>query len=197
MGPKQKTRCPLGESLRAKLRDIEEIYRESEDELATPSGWSLERVSGTRSVGIRLDDKVISLRSEISDLLSSWAGLVMAERRSAAAHCEGVSELLRFLHSQIQWLAAHPAGSDLDAELSTLLESSRSILGPRVHRVSLGVCCHPGCGAPLHARLSSAGDAVSSQVACEIGHTVPPEQWLLLSGRLRLTLSGRPGARGE
>lgn len=185
------------ECLHARLRGIGEAYQESEEELAPLGGHPLERVSGTRSVGVRLDEKVLSLRSEIVDLLSSWAGLVVAERRSVTAPCEGVPGLLRFLHSQIHWLAEHPAGPDLAAELSALLDRSRTVLGPRVHRVSLGVCCHPGCTAQLHAVLSNTGDVVSSQVACDTGHTVPPREWLLLSGRVRVAMdSGRPGAAG-
>lgn len=169
------------ESLCARLRSIGEIYQESGEELAAPGGRPLERVSGTRSVGIRLDDEVLSLRSEIADLLSSWAGLVMAERRSPAAPGEGVPGLLRFLRGQIPWLVEHPAGPDLDAELAALVDSSSVVLGPRPDRVSLGTCCRPDCDAPLQATLSGVGGMAFSRVACDAGHAVPPRDWLLLA----------------
>jgi hypothetical protein len=162
--------------------------------LAALSGRPVERVSGTRSVGIRLDDRMLSLRSRIADLLCSWAGLVVSERGLPAMPGVEVPALLRFLSGQILWLAEHPAGPDLDAELSALLDSSRSLLVPRVHQVALGTCCHPGCTAPLRAMLSGTGDTAFSQVACDTGHTVPPREWLLLSGRAQAAMNaGRQG----
>ncbi|MCI3278543.1 hypothetical protein [Streptomyces cylindrosporus] len=148
----------------------------------------MERISGTRSVGTRLDERVLSLRAQIADLLSSWAGLVVAERRSTTAPGLEVPALLRFLGSQVRWLSEHPAGPDLDVELAVLVDSSRSLFGPQVHRVSLGVCCHPGCTAPLFALLSGTRDSAFSRVICDTGHTVPPAQWLLLSARARMAM---------
>ncbi|MEU9456543.1 hypothetical protein [Streptomyces sp. NPDC048277] len=148
----------------------------------------MERISGTRSVGIRLDERVLSLRSQIASLLTSWAGLVVAERRSVTAPGGEVPALLRFLGNHVRWLSEHPAGPDLDVELAALADTSRSLLGPRVHRVSLGGCCHPGCTAPLFALLSGTGETAFSRVGCDRGHTVPPAEWLLLSGRVRTAL---------
>lgn len=191
---KEWSRRSLAESLSARLLDVGEVYQESEEELAAMRGRPVERVSGTRSVGIRLDDRMLSLRSRIADLLRSWAGLVVSERGIPASPGVDVPALLRFLGGQIPWLAEHAAGPDLDAELSALLDSSRSLLGPRVHQVSLGMCCHPGCTAPLRAVLSGAGGMAFSQVACDTGHTVPPGEWLLLSGRTQTAMNaGRQG----
>lgn len=182
------------ERLSAKLRDVEDVYQESEEELAVLSGGPVERVSGTQSVGLRLDDRMLTLRSQVTDLLCSWAGLVVSERGLPAATDTEVPTLLRFLAGQVQWLAEHPAARDLDAELTALLDSARSLLDPRSYEVSLGLCCHSGCTAQLHATLSGTRDSVHSQVACDAGHTVPPREWLLLSGRTRQAAdTGRPG----
>ncbi len=179
------SRSSLAERLIAKLRDVGEVYRESEEELAVLSGRPLERVSGTQSVGIRLDEETLTLRSQVTDLLCSWAGLVVSERRLPASVGREVPALLHFLSGHVRWLAEHPAAQDLDAELSALLDSSRARLEPQSYEVSLGVCCHPGCTAGLQATLSGTGHTVYSRVACDAGHTVPPKEWLLLSGRAR------------
>lgn len=173
------------ERLSARLRDVEEVYRESEEELTATRTGPVERVSGTQSVGIRLDERMLALRSQIADFLCSWAGLVIAERGLPSVPGTEVPALLRFLGEQAGWLASHPAARDLDAELTALLDSARSLLGPRAYEVSLGTCCHHGCTARLRATLRGTSDTVYSRVACDAGHTVPPRDWLLLSGRAR------------
>ncbi|MEU3227828.1 OvmZ protein [Streptomyces sp. NPDC006976] len=176
------------------MRDVKEVYRDSEEELAVLSGGPVERVSGTQPVGLRLDDRMLTLRSQVTDLLCSWAGLVVSERGLPPVPGTEVPTLLRFLAGHVRWLAEHPAAQDLDAELTALLESARSLLGPRSYEVSLGVCCHSGCTARLHATLSGTRDSVYSQVACDAGHTVPPREWLLLSGRTRQDTDRTGGA---
>ncbi|TSB26772.1 hypothetical protein OG422_04510 [Streptomyces sp. NBC_01525] len=173
-----------------------EAYRESDEELTRPKGWLRERVSGSRAVGIALDDSVLTLRSEIIELLASWARLVVEERHLPAPGDCSVMGLAGFLDSHVPWLAEHPAAPDFDYEIAALLDACRSLhgLAPVARRMPLGGCSHPHCTGQLYAVITDAGPgAAPSEVVCDSGHAPPPEDWLLLALRRRPAVSGKQG----
>ncbi len=186
------------ERLRADLRGLREAYEESERTMASGAPVNLrERVSGSRAAtGIVLDEKVMAIRSELTDVLASWAGLVVEERRApgrrSRAGAPGVERdvrsLVRFLVRHLDWLAAHPAAAEFDEEVARLLEATARMFGPGpAQRRPVGSCPQPGCASTLHAVLRRADDHESppGHVACESGHFLPPQQWLLIAGRLQ------------
>ena len=193
---------PALERLRANLKGLAEAYEESERAMGSAGPVLLrERVSGSRAaVGIVLDEKLMALRSEMTEVLASWAGLVVTEcaapGRSRPRVEREVGSLVRFLDRHLEWLAAHLAAAEFEEEVALLLESSARMFGPPVRRLPVGDYPRPGCASTLHAVLRKADDHESppSHVACESGHLLPPRQWLLIAGRLRQCASAAGSA---
>ncbi|MET9778910.1 OvmZ protein [Streptomyces sp. NPDC006367] len=180
------TRC-LDRSGR-ELRTLLALYKESDETLAAAPAKALrQRVSGSRgSVGIVLDEQVVSLRSRVTETLGLWARLVLDERGGTAlgATEHGLGGLVRFLGRQLPWFAGHPAGVEFTEEVSELLASLDELLGPGpVNSFPLGPCPRPECEGALFGVRPGDRDRAPGHVSCDAGHPVPPRQWLLLAGR--------------
>lgn len=186
--------CPCYDRLRVNLGDVVVVYSESDHELSRPKRWLRERVSGSKESGITLDDTVLTLRSQIVELLTSWTRLVVEERRTTAPGDCSVMGLAGFLDDHVPWLAEHPAAPDFDHEIAVLLDVCQGLRGlaPTARRVPLGSCRRPGCAGELYAVMPGADvEKERSEVVCDSGHAVPPRDWLLLAGRLRQSARGR------
>ncbi|MFD4510429.1 OvmZ protein [Streptomyces sp. NPDC058457] len=170
------------------LRTLLDLYRESDQALVPGAPVLRERVSGSRAtVGIVLDERALALRTRASEVMALWARLVVDERTGARPAGRGVDALVGFLRGQLPWFAGHPAGADLDEELTELLTDFRHLLGPGpVRRFGLGPCTRPECAGTLYGVLpADGGDRVPDQVTCDAGHALPPRQWLLVASRIR------------
>ncbi|WP_335972514.1 OvmZ protein [Streptomyces sp. CA2R106] len=200
---------PCVERLRADLCHVLTLHEETERALVRTPASLRQRVSGSRSFGIVLDDDAVAVRSAIRALLLSWTRLVADERGVPAVTDTEVRGLLRYLVVHLEWLAGHPAGPDFADEVAELLASAGR--GAAAEQAApLGPCPQPGCGgtlrAPAAAAVPAAGQAPAArQVRCEYGHGVPPRQWFLLAERSRRGAdgrrpapagAGRPGAAG-
>lgn len=176
------------ERLRTDLCRVLTLYEESERALVRSPVGLRQRVSGSRSVGIVLDDETVAVRSAIRSVLQSWARLVADERGVPGAGDTEVRGLLRFLVCHLDWLCGHPAAQDLADEVAELLASAGVPAGPAPQASApLGPCSQPGCGGTLRGPATAAGDALpaADQVRCEHGHAIPPRQWFLLAERIR------------
>ncbi|MFH8447395.1 OvmZ protein [Streptomyces sp. NPDC018026] len=169
------------------LRRLLALHKESEETLAAAPTTALrQRVSGSRgSVGIVLDERVVSLRSRVTETLCLWARLVLDERGDAALGTRerGLARLVRFLGQQLPWFADHPAGVEFTEEITELLTDLDELFGPGpVRRFALGPCPRPECEGTLFGVRPADRDRDPSHVSCDAGHPVPPRQWLLLAG---------------
>ncbi|MEU6895136.1 OvmZ protein [Streptomyces sp. NPDC046557] len=172
--------------LRGELRTLLALYQESDHALTPPPSRMRERVSGSRTVGIVLDERTMAVRLEMADVLASWARLVVEGRRTAGPPEREVGSMVAFLRRQVEWIADHPAAVDFDEEIATLLGSFGSLFGPGpVQRFPLGQCVQSGCNGTLHGVMREVGGATPSHVACDAGHALPPRQWLQVAGRMR------------
>jgi hypothetical protein len=139
-----------------------------------------ERVSGSRPRGIVLRDAVVAVRSEILGVLASWCGLVAGERGVAGPDELSIRKLTKFIAIHLNWLVAHTAAADLVDEVSVLVASARKVVRPDEGvRVELGRCARPGCDEPVVAE-SGTENQLTYRVACDAGHVVRPDEWLLL-----------------
>lgn len=135
-----------------------------------------ERVSGSRPHGIVLRDAVVRIRSDIAGVLTSWCGLVAAERGVPRPGDLSISRLSTYVLVHFGWLTAHPAGADFTDELAALADRARAVLAPEpATEPSLGPCLRPGCDWTLRA-----DEHPPKRIRCEAGHEWPPEKWLLL-----------------
>ncbi|MFD1659498.1 hypothetical protein ACFSL4_15120 [Streptomyces caeni] len=179
------------EVLRADLHKLLAAYRESDHALASTAPRPRVRVSGNRPAkGIVLDERIVALRAQIAETLASWARLVVDEARSPKPdRCE-VACLVHFLSRHVDWLAAHPAAADFNDEISRLLESCNTVLGPgAVQRTPIGRCPEPGCSSTLEVVTRTDSGQPPRQIVCESGHALPPREWLRFMGRFPTTMS--------
>ncbi|WP_371670847.1 OvmZ protein [Streptomyces sp. NBC_00289] len=176
------------ERLRGELRTLLELYRESDHALTAASPRLRERVSGSRGVvGIVLDERAVDMRARMTEVLASWARLVVEERGSEVPRPREreVTNLVPFLRQQVRWIAGHPAAVDFDEEVAELLGEFGGLFGPgQARRFPLGPCVRPGCAGTLHGVVRSDGAADPSHVSCDAGHALPPRQWLQVAGRM-------------
>lgn len=160
-------------------------YESCADYLDSRRHRFVERVNSRQPGGIALNDAVVTIRSDILSTLASWCGLVVDERGVAGPNELDIRQLATFLIIHFSWLTAHPAAPDLVDELAELTEAARGVVLPTNHfRTEVGACDQPGCGRMVYAESYSEEDQVPYRVACENGHAWPPDQWLLLRGRL-------------
>jgi hypothetical protein len=139
-----------------------------------------ERVSGSRPHGIVLRDAVVTVRSDILGVLASWCGLVTTERGVAGPDELSIRRLTSFVQVHLTWLVAHPAAADFADELGDLADAAREVLAPDTDvEFDLGPCPRPGCAWTVRAEGHP-----PRRIRCDAGHEWPPEQWLLLLGRL-------------
>lgn len=177
------------ERLRRELRTLLDLYRESDHALTTAPPRLRERVSGSRGVvGIVLDERAVDMRARMTEVLASWARLVVEERGSEVPRPREreVGNLVPFLRQQARWIGDHPAAVEFDEEITELLGEFGGLFGPgQVRRFPLGSCVQPGCAGTLHGVVRTEEPAAApSHVTCDTGHTLPPRQWLLVAGRM-------------
>jgi hypothetical protein len=177
--------------VRGVLADLPRVYRSCEAALARlPQQGNSDRVSGSRTHGLPINEHAMTARTELLEVLASWAALVADEFRQRRPRSRSIEELSLFLSRRLPLLLGHPAADDFTAELYTVaLAARRAAHGdPTGHR-EVGRCTHAGCESTVTVRLS-AGDPAPQHVRCEAGHTWPPQQWLRLASQLRAAQTG-------
>ncbi len=139
-----------------------------------------ERVAGGRAPGIPLNVPAVEARAAVPALLSSWAQLVVDERRVVPPP-RSIAAMAEFVGRHLPWLAAHPAAGDLAEEVRTAHAALVRLLDPRgSRRVPLGSCPVSGCAGTLAAALrpGRSGDR-PSDVTCsaDAEHRWPTAAW--------------------
>jgi hypothetical protein len=140
-----------------------------------------EKVSGSQTPHSPLNEAAVEARTRIQSVLTSWARLVIDERRLTARRGE-VADVTRFLAVHLDWLASRPVAADVVAEIDELVARALSVIdaGSTVRRIEIGDCIEPGCGGTLVARVQVRGGG-PPEVGCDAGeHVWWPHQWLLL-----------------
>ncbi|MFC6064411.1 hypothetical protein [Streptomyces ochraceiscleroticus] len=177
---------PCRRALRECLRELPGLYEECARSLAEHSTAYLSpRVSGSRRIGIALNDAAMTVRDNILGVLATWAAMVVDERGLHARPARTASELSRFLVTHLDWLSAHAAAADLAKEITELVRAARHVLEelpPAPRR--LGNCVEPGCSGVITIALGYAQGQRRRPVECAAGHTWQMHEWVQLSRRL-------------
>lgn len=175
------------ERLRGELLTLLGLYRESDHALTPSPARMRERVGGSRSVGIVLDERIVEMRTEVTEVLASWARLVVEEGGAKGPRGRDVASLVSFLREEMDWIAGHPAAVPFDEEVHQLLQRLGVLFGPApVRGLPLGACVEPECAGTLLAVVRGAGGSAAApgQVSCDAGHVLPPRQWLMVAGQM-------------
>lgn len=182
--------CP---SCRDRLaRDVgllPQLYGELESALAsTAAAHHGEKVRGSRTPGIPLNEKAADARSDIRGVLTAWVDLVVEGRRLTAP-ARTVPALAAFLGCHLDWLAAHEAAGEAAREIHELARTARRVARPdRVHLIRLGECVEPACSGSLQARVNDGDWLLPAAIVCNIdsSHSWPPSQWHVVRKRMRV-----------
>ena len=149
---------------------------------------------GRNNPGIVLRDTLVTARTELLSLLSSWASLVAEEARLPLRPRREVTALVRFLLDNLSFLVSHPAIVDAIEEFARVCTRARHAINPTDY-VALGLCERPGCGRKVYAHIDPGGVGSGvNPVSCEAGHAVDPRQWLSLAQRFKQGGTSRKGS---
>jgi len=170
--------------LAADLVALPGLYAELERNLATSRGM-LERVRGSGTPGIRLNQQAVNVRADMLAVLASWADLVV-DGSGATPPARTVPALAAFLGRKLRWLSARPAAGDAADEIATLAQAAKTAARPDPsRRIQLGPCVVDGCNGRLTALVRDRDAALPSAITCDTGtdHAWPPDLWHTLQGR--------------
>ncbi len=154
------------------LAALPELYGACEHVLGNRGRPPGEKVRGGVPGGIHLHQGALDARSRVLTVLASWSGLVVGERGGPGPRLREVDALVRYLLANLDWLLAHAAAADFEAEVREVARAARRVGGTEEHRREVGACAT--CGSRVWAGRSA--------VRCERGHDLPVREWLLLGG---------------
>ncbi|SHN06625.1 hypothetical protein [Actinacidiphila paucisporea] len=173
--------CPVcGERVGTTLRALPRLYAACEDALGPALGGFRQRVSGSRSMGMALNERAMDARSDMVTVLASWSDMVVGERRASAPRGRTVRDLATFVAAHLGWLLAHPAADDFVSEIVTVEKAARQAVDAGPAPRELGRCPEPECTSPVR---SSAQPGEVFAVSCGVGHVLSPQQWLRFGRR--------------
>ncbi|MDI3390337.1 hypothetical protein QIS99_29710 [Streptomyces sp. B-S-A8] len=151
------------------------------------------KTSGGPLPGMPFNARAADVRSSILSVLSAWATLVLEERGLAGPR-RAVGALTEFLARHGDWLAAHPAASEVSDEVARLVRSARNVIDPSTcRRIPVGCCVEPDCSGELTAVVRVQQPQLPSRISCteDASHHWFGHEWLQLSRRI-----GAAAARG-
>ncbi|MFJ9109270.1 helix-turn-helix domain-containing protein [Streptomyces sp. NPDC102283] len=144
-----------------------------------------QRVSGTRSFGIKLNAVAVEARDTLRARLRAWCDLVNAEHGCAPVG-QSVEVMAEFLHQHARWLCHHPAAGDAISEMAeTATMAQRAVSPERIRRFRVGACIELDCEGSLIAAIQSDGQ-LPSEVRCDNdpGHAWSAYEWRELDRRV-------------
>jgi hypothetical protein len=148
-----------------------------ENALVDLPDWYAERVrsAGEHGRGMRAD--VVQVASDSVEVLSSWCGVVVAQRGVPAPEPSTITLLAGFLAVHLQWLTSRSTAGEFADDLMFIDQAMRRVVRPEAAlSAPLGPCPWPGCGEQLYATARQSAE--DRQVGCVAGHRWPPNQWL-------------------
>jgi hypothetical protein len=173
------------EQLVADLRSLPALYDDCIDRSA-PGTLHVIRNGPRKSPGTDpISPAAAELRAAIRTVLASWASLVAQERRLRPP-ARDIRTLARFLGRHAEWLAAHPAASELVDEVRELARSARKSAHTNGRgRVPVGTC--PTCNGELVALMRRSDDPKPSEIVCTAfpEHAWPATRWATLARQIR------------
>ncbi|MEU6238309.1 helix-turn-helix domain-containing protein [Kitasatospora sp. NPDC047058] len=166
------------EEMRRDLGALPGLYRRCEEALAAPS-FCAQRVSGTRSFGIKLNTAAVDARDISRARLRAWCDLVH-EGHGCAPGDRTVEVMARFLSRHVQWLCRHAAAGEAARELAETVRLMRRTIEPiPVRRFRVGPCVEADCCGSLVAVIQEGTRMLPSEVRCDCdpGHSWSASQW--------------------
>ncbi|MFH8349505.1 helix-turn-helix transcriptional regulator [Streptomyces sp. NPDC018045] len=172
------------DGFRRHLKSLPALYRQCENMLAAAPQEG-QKVSGTRSFGIKLNAVAVEARDTLRARLLAWCDLVAAERvpdpaDGGAPPERTVEAMTSFLLRHAAWLCGHPAAGDVVTEIAeTAATATRAAYPQQTRRFRVGPCVEVSCGGSLVAVIRADEQLLPSEVRCDVDtqHVWPAHQW--------------------
>lgn len=177
------TLCPLGhrqdktrqpgldvcqwhaERVRKALHDLPKLH----DLLAlqlNPTSTNSANVTASKNPGLNLDPRVVTCRSDIRNVLSTWCRVGVEEGPFDQLPPDDVGWICGWLTQRLDWYLAQRFGHQFVLDIVSPWETGRRLLDPNpVRRFPVGPC--PSCTGVLIAELRPADDLLPPFVVCD------------------------------
>ena len=157
-----------------------------------PTGGTLGSIAApSRDPGLNLDHRVVCCRSDMRNVTTTWARVVI-EERSVHAPQDTIGHVCAFLSAHLDWSLRQPWGHQHALDLIGVWETGRSLLDPNPVRVfAVGSC--PECSGTLIAYIRPVDSLLPAEVVCDASpvedgflvHAWTADKWLTLGRKIR------------
>lgn len=162
-------------------------------QLTPNSSTTNARTSGTKDVGISLDHRVSTLRTDIRNTISTWARIAV-EERGMNPPANTVPAICTFLVSQVDWYLAQPWSRQFANDMLENHHQARWLNDPhRARMFQVADCPEPSCDGRLWARIRPAAALLPHDITCDespedddglLTHYWPADKWITLGRRI-------------
>lgn len=189
--------------LEADADTLPDLWHDLDAALSRASTGHTERVSGSPTRGLILNEAASDARAQLHGILAAWCAMIAAERGLTAPPAYPPA-MARYVAAHTDWLAAHTAAGDACDEIHDLATGRpRAVAYPTGNRIfRVAPCPMPddpdpttGCPGTIWTLIRPATDYLPSELACDHNpdHRWDSTQWLRRLGP-RLLAAGNAAA---
>jgi hypothetical protein len=150
----------------------------------------------SKDPGISLDHRVVQCRSDIRNVLATWARHVVEERQ-VHPPTDRIYAISLFLAGHVTWLLSQAYGPAFCLDMVGPWETAKMLIQPNASRTfTVGPCPEPECTGTLVARLRPQDSLLPAVVVCDhspleddgtLSHAWTADKWLTLGRKIRRT----------
>jgi hypothetical protein len=159
-----------------------------------PTGQGLGSIpTHTMDPGLNLNHRVVACRSDMRNVTTTWARVVIEERQ-VHAPADTIGHVCAFLSAHLGWSLRQPWGHQHALDLIGVWETGRSLLDPNPVRVfEVGQCPEDDCTGTLIAYLRPQDSLLPAEILCDsspvedghLTHAWTADKWLTLGRKIR------------
>jgi hypothetical protein len=148
----------------------------------------------SKDPGISLDHRVVQCRSDIANVLSTWARHVVEERQ-VHPPTDRIYAISLFLGGHVTWLLSQAYGPAFCLDMVGPWETAKRLIHPNASRAfNVASCPEEGCTGTLVALLRPQDSLLPAQVTCDCSpadedgtllHSWTADKWLTLGRKIR------------
>jgi hypothetical protein len=146
-----------------------------------------------RDPGLNLNPRIVTLRADTRNTLSTWARIAVEERRMTTP-ADTIPAMAAFIAAQIDWYAHHEGTRQFVNDMIGTHGDARRLNDPsHVRTFEVAPCPEDGCEGVLVARLRSTDALLPHDVTCDSSplddegapvHYWPADKWMTLGRRI-------------
>jgi hypothetical protein len=152
---------------RSNLDDLIALAPDLEAALSNSMSTVGEKVSGSPSRMLELNDEAARVRWQIHHDMTTTVRLVIEERDWHQYPRQEIEPMARWLRNQVEWLSAHASAGERANEASAWPGMARGAIHPNPSkRVKIGPCVKPDCPGILTAVVRPQDSLLPSSIVC-------------------------------